>query len=120
MYCDEALNAVEAIAAGELVLEGRLAEHYASCPNCAAALAAERQLETLLERREVPQPPLQFTSRTMTRVRRARWQSEQVLDIGFNVVIAIVVLAVVMGVWMALERSGLVAVSSDAMELFNR
>src|SRR5262245_38175803 len=120
MYCDEALDAVEAIAAGELVSEGRLAEHYASCPNCASALERAKQIEALLERRDVPQPPPQFTARTMARVRRARWRSEQVLDFSFNLVVASVVLAVVAGIWVTLERSGLVAVSGDALDLFNR
>jgi hypothetical protein len=120
MYCDEALDAVEAVAAGELAPDGRLADHYATCPNCAAALDGARTLETLLLQRAVPSPPPHFTARTMTRVRRARWRTEQFLDLGFNVAIAVVVLAVVVGVWMALDRSGLAAVSNDAANLFTR
>src|ERR671938_624812 len=38
MFCDEALDAVEAIAGGELIPDGRIAHHLATCPNCAAAL----------------------------------------------------------------------------------
>lgn len=120
MFCDEALDSVEAIAAGELPGDGRLADHYATCPNCAAALTRARELEQLLQHRAAPRPPAQFTTRTMARVRRARWRSDQLLDMGFNVGIAIVILAVMVGVWMVLNRSGLVAVSNDAVGVFGR
>jgi hypothetical protein len=120
MYCDEALDAVEAVASGDATPDGRLAEHYASCPNCSAALTSAREVEALLQQRVVPHPPAQFTARTMARVRRARWQSDQYLDVGFNVAIVIVVLAVIGGVWMVLNRSGLAAVSNDAVDVFSR
>lgn len=67
--------------------------------------------------RPVPLAPAQFTSRTMARVRRARWRTEQFLDLSFNVAIGVVVLAVVGGVWLLMHRSGLTAVSSDAADL---
>ena len=118
MFCDEALEAVEAVATGELSPEGRIADHLATCPDCAAALESARKLERLLQARVVPQPPGHFTSRTLARVRRARWRSEQFLDVGFNVAIATIVVAIVGGVWMLLNRSGLTAVSGDAMSLF--
>src|SRR6185295_6607356 len=118
MFCDEALDTVEAIAAGELTADGRVAAHLASCPNCALALDSARQLERSLRQRPVPSPPAQFTTRTLARVRRARWRSDQFLDLAFNVAISAVVLAVVGGVWMLLHRSGLAAVSSDAVNLF--
>jgi anti-sigma factor RsiW len=118
MFCDEALDAVEAIAAEDLQPDGRVAAHLASCPNCAAALVSARSLEHLLRRRAVPSPSPQFTSRTLARVRRARWRSDQFLDVGFNVAIAAVVFAVVGGVWLLLQRSGLAVVSADAVDLF--
>ena len=118
MFCDEALDAVEAIAAGDLTADGRIAEHLATCPNCAAALVSARQLERVLRRRGVPQPPSQFTGRTLARVRRARWRSEQFLDVGFNIAVILIVVAVFGGVWMLLNRTGLVAVSTDAVDLF--
>jgi hypothetical protein len=120
MYCDEALDAVEAVAAGEMKPDGRLVDHYATCPNCSAALASARALEELLQHRPSPRPAAQFTTRTMARVRRARWKSDQVLDLGFNVAIAVVVLAIVAGAWMLLDRSGMAAVSSDAVDMFGR
>ena len=118
MFCDEALETVEAVAAGDMTPEGRIATHLATCPDCAAALERARKLERLLHARPVPQPPAHFTARTLTRVRRARWRSEQLLDVGFNVAIAAVVLAVAGGIWMLLNRSGLNAVSGDVVDLF--
>ena len=119
MFCDEALDAVEAIAAEDLLPDGRVAAHLASCPNCAAALLSARALEDLLKRRAVPSPPAQFTSRTLTRVRRARWRSDQFLDAGFNVAVGAVVVAVLGGIWLLLHQSGLVSVSNDAVNLFS-
>src|SRR5579862_9097978 len=118
MFCDEALDAVEAIAADDLAPEGRVAAHLASCPRCAAALESARALERMLQRRVVPVPPAQFTSRTLARVRRARWRSDQFLDVGFNVAIAGVVVAVIAGIWLVLNRSGLAVVSNDAIDIF--
>ena len=117
MFCDEALDAVEAVAAGDLTPEGRIADHLATCANCAAALESARRLERMLQSRTIPQPPSHFTSRTLTRVRRARWRSEQFFDVGFNAAIIVLVVAIVGGVWMLLNRTGLVAVSSDAVDL---
>jgi len=117
MFCDEALDAIEPIAAGELTPDGRIADHLATCPNCAAALESARRLERMLQARPVPRPAPQFTSRTLARVRRVRWRTEQFLDVGFNVAIAAIVLAVGGGAWILLQRSGLATVSSDAVDL---
>ncbi|HZT76345.1 MAG TPA: hypothetical protein VFA27_06795 [Vicinamibacterales bacterium] len=118
MFCDEALNSVEAIAAGELTPEGRIAEHLTTCADCAAALESARRVERLLRARPAPSAPAQFTTRTLGRVRRARWRSEQVVDAGFNAAIALIVAGVVVGIWMLAHRTGLAAVSNDAVELF--
>ena len=118
MFCDEALDTVEAIAAGEVMPDGRVASHLATCPNCALALERARQLEASLRQREVPAPPAQFTSRTLARVRRARWRSDQFLDVGFNVAIGLIAVAVLGGVWMLLHRTGLASVSGDAVDVF--
>jgi anti-sigma factor RsiW len=118
MFCDEALDTVEAIAAGDLTADGRVAAHLASCPNCALALEDARQLEASLRRRAAPAAPAEFTSRTLARIRRARWRSDQFLDVGFNVAIGLVVVSVLAGVWMLLHRTGLVSVSGDAVNVF--
>jgi len=117
MFCDEALDTVEAIAAGDVMPDGRVASHLATCPNCARALDRARQIEGALRGREAPSAPAQFTSRTLARVRRARWRTDQFLDVGFNVAIGALVLAVSGGVWMLLHRSGLAAVSGDAVNI---
>jgi predicted anti-sigma-YlaC factor YlaD len=118
MFCDEALDAVEPIAAGDLIPDGRVAEHLATCPNCAAALESAKALDTMLRRRPAPKPSPQFTTRTVARVRRARWRSDQFLDAGFNFAIGAIVLAVVVGLWMLLNRTGLAVVGNDAVDLF--
>ncbi len=117
MFCDEALDRVEAIAAGDVTAEGRVADHLASCPGCAAALESARRLEQLLRERPAPAAPAQFTARTLGRVRRARWRSEQFLDITFNAAIALIVAGVIAAIWMLAHRTGLVAVSNDAVDL---
>src|SRR5262249_37595257 len=118
MFCDEALDAIEPIAAGEVTPDGRVAEHLATCPNCAAALEGARQLERALRARAVPPAPAQFTSRTLARLRRAKYRSDQFLDVGFNVAVVALVLALFVGLWMLLNRSGLNAVSNDVVDLF--
>src|ERR671931_2323346 len=118
MFCDEALDVVEAVAGGDLAPPGRIADHLATCPNCAAALDSARRLERLLQSRPAPRPPANFTARTLTRIRRARWRGDQFLDLGFNVALASIVAAIVGGIWMLLNRSGLGAVSSDVVGLF--
>ena len=118
MFCDEALDTVEAIAAGDLTADGRVASHLATCPNCALALEGARQLEASLRRRAAPAAPAEFTSRTLARIRRARWRSDQFLDVGFNVAIGLVVVSVLAGVWMLLHRTGMVSVSGDAVNVF--
>ena len=118
MFCDEALDTVEAIAAGDVLADGRVASHLATCPNCALALERARQLEATLRRREAPAAPAQFTSRTLARIRRARWRNDQFLDAGFNVAVGAVVVSLLGGVWMLLHRTGLSSVSSDAVDLF--
>jgi hypothetical protein len=117
MFCDETLDAIEPIAAGELTAEGRVALHLTSCRNCAAALESARRLDKMLAARPVPKPPQQFTIRTMTRIRRARWRSDQFLDVGFNVAIALVVIGIIVSGWLLLNRSGLPGVSGDLLDL---
>jgi len=118
MFCDEALDAVEAIAAGEVTPEGRVAEHLASCPNCSAALESARRLDAMLRQRPVPAPPAQFTRRTMTSIRRARWRNEQMIDWAFNAALALVALAIVAGLWAVASRSGFTFVGNDTLQLF--
>jgi anti-sigma factor RsiW len=118
MFCDEALDAIEPIACGDLVAHGRIADHLQTCPDCAAALERARRLDELLRRRTAPRAPARFTAATLNRVRRAQWRSDQWLDAGFNLAVAALVVAIVATVWMVVHRSGMAAVSHDVVELF--
>jgi hypothetical protein len=117
MFCDEALDAVEAVASGDLTPEGRIAQHFASCSLCASALESARRVERLLRARDTPRPPSNFTSRTMVRVRRARWRSDQFLDVGFNLALGLIVIGVLGVVWVLVESIGLTSVGADAADL---
>jgi predicted anti-sigma-YlaC factor YlaD len=118
MFCDESLDAVEAVAGGDRTPEGRIAEHFASCRQCAAALDAARRLDRVLRARETPRAPANFTPRIIARVRRARWRRDQFLDVGFNLALGLIVLGVAGVVWVLLSSLGLSSVSVEAMTLF--
>jgi len=119
MFCDEFLEHVDAIAAGDLPLGARFAAHLSTCRDCTAALEDARQVERLLKARPAPKAPAQFTSRIMGRIRGERWRREQFLDTGFNLAIGVVLLAVFGGLWVLLSQTGMVSVVSDAFGLLN-
>jgi anti-sigma factor RsiW len=119
MFCDQVVELLEPIAAGDLAPDEGVQRHLATCARCAAALAAARRVDQLLRARDVPAPPAQFTGRTLARIRRDRWRREQFFDAGFNVAIAAVLAGVVVGVWMIIDRSGLSAISRDIVDLFS-
>lgn len=120
MTCDELQDVIERVAEGDGVADSAVTVHLASCARCAAALEEARTLEKLLRARPAPKPPPQFTARTLARVRRSRWRSEQVFDAGFNAALALLAAAVAGGIWLLLNRTGLVAVSNDAVALVGR
>jgi anti-sigma factor RsiW len=119
MFCDQVVELVEPLAAGDLEPDAALARHLASCPDCAEALAAARRVDQLLRGRAVPAVPPQFTNRTLARIRRDRWRREQFFDAGFNVAAATILLGVVLGVWMIIDLSGLSAISGDVVSLIS-
>ena len=110
MFCDQLLESVEAIAAGDLAEDAAIAAHLASCPGCRAALADAREVERLLRGRRAPAAPPQFTSRVLTRIRRERWRREQLFDTGFNASLVLIGVAILGGAWVLLDRSGLLGV----------
>ena len=114
MFCDEVLETIEAIAAGEIAPTGALAAHLESCANCRAALADARAIDQLLQRRPVPAPPPQFTSRALARIRRERWRSDQVLDTIFNLSVLALVVGAIVGAWLAIDASGMTGLGDDA------
>lgn len=117
MTCDEVLHLIEPAAAGDVELDAPLTVHVESCPECAAAFAAARQVDRLLRGRPVPLPPLQFTARTLTRIRRDRWRREQFLDVAFNVALVLVVVVAIAGTWLLLDRTGLSAIGRDTFRV---
>jgi len=118
MTCDGVLNAIELIAAGELKADDQMTVHLTTCASCRSALEAARRLDTLLRQRPVATPPAQFTSRTMARIRRARWRNEQMIDWSFNAALTLVAMAVAAGIWIVIRRSGLTfTAANDAQQL---
>jgi anti-sigma factor RsiW len=118
MTCAEVADLLDPIATGELPADAAALAHLATCPSCARALDAARRLERLLRTRPAPSAPAHFTSRLMSRVRRATWRREQIVDWIFNSAMIAAALLVAAGLWIALRRTGLSLVSRDAVDLF--
>ena len=95
MTCDDVLQIVEAIAAGDVAVDGELRAHFETCPRCASTLASARRLETMLAARPKPKAPDGFTQAVVARIRHEQWQSEERVDRLFNVAIVVALLLVV-------------------------
>ena len=95
MTCDDVLQIVEAIAAGDVEVDSVLRAHFETCPRCASTLASARRLETMLAARPKPKAPDGFTQAVLARIRQEQWQSEERVDRVFNVAIVIALLLVV-------------------------
>ena len=74
MTCGEALQLVEAIAAGDLAVDDAARAHFETCPRCASALASAQRIEVALQARPKPQAPARFTQAVLGRIRQERWQ----------------------------------------------
>jgi hypothetical protein len=96
--CDDVLHLVEAIAAEDLEVADAVRAHFETCPRCAAALAAARRVELLLQARPIAAPPPRFTAAVVSRIRSDRWQVEQRVDRFFNLAIAATVVVVLAAV----------------------
>ena len=118
MFCDEVLEIIEPVAAGERALDGRIEAHLGACRGCAEALDRARAVERLLRARPVPKPPANFAARVLTLIRRQHWRREQYVDLGFNAALALLALLIAGSVWLVLNRSGLVTVGGDIFDLF--
>ena len=117
MFCDEVLEAIEPIAAGDVTPDARMSAHLTSCANCRAVLERAQQIERMLQARAVPAAPPHFTSRTLARIRRDEWRRDQLVDAGFNTAVAGLVFVAIAGVWLVMNQSGIVTVSNDAVGL---
>lgn len=112
--CQEFLDRIEAMAAGDLPLDEHARAHVESCPGCASALASARRLEAMLAAVEVPSTPVAFTAHVLQRIRRERWRSEQNVDRLFNVAVAVAVLLVAGGIFTMLNVDAVLSLSGSA------
>jgi hypothetical protein len=112
MRCDAADPFIEAAAVGEPVPEA-VAAHVAACPGCTARLEMARRIETMLAARAAAAPPHDFASSVVTRVRRDRWRTEQVVDFGFNVAVGLGVLLIVAGLAGLAWRAGALQIGGE-------
>jgi anti-sigma factor RsiW len=125
--CHQLDELIEAIAEGDLP-PGDAEAHMAACQRCAASLTLARALDRTLAAREVPVPPAGFTGRVMQQVGQERWRTEQIVDFGFNVAIAIgvgliaiggVALAYAFG-WLTVDRPTLEALGTAVQPWLSR
>jgi hypothetical protein len=96
-HCDELEPLIEAIADGSHVLAAEDAAHVASCGRCGADVERARSIENFLAMREVALPSASFTATVMTHVGREQWQTERVIDLGFNLAMAAGVAVILTG-----------------------
>ena len=115
-YCDQVLELVDAVASGDEALTPQLAAHIEGCGGCARALERARRIERLLQARPVVPPPAQFTQRTVARVRRDRWQREQLFDRVFNAMLGVAVLAIAGVVLLLVSNTGVSDVAGDIID----
>lgn len=105
MTCDDVLNQVEAIAAGDLAAGEGARQHLETCPACAAALATATRIEAMLAARPVVEAPPRFVAAVQQRIRRERWQTEQRVDSIFNIGIAAAAVLFIAGIVFVLRAS---------------
>jgi anti-sigma factor RsiW len=125
--CHQLDELIEAIAEGERP-PAEAQAHLAACPRCTASLTLARALDRALMAREVPVPPQGFTARVMQQVGQERWRTEQIVDIGFNIAIAIgvgliatggVALAFSFG-WLTVDRPTIAALGTAVQPWLSR
>jgi hypothetical protein len=119
MRCEEIQSLIEPIAAGDIVPPDDVARHLEGCASCAASLALARRIDRMLAGLEVPAAPPSFAASVIRRVRWQRWRSEQYLDFGFNAAVVVSVGLVIGGIWLALNLTGLAAVTAGTVTVFS-
>jgi anti-sigma factor RsiW len=110
-------DVLDAVAAGDRVLAAQEQAHLDACPACRARLALARQVERVLAARPVPVAPAGLTAAVLARVSQDRWRTEQALDLGFNIVVAVGMLVVSVGLFGLAWASGLVVIGIDLARL---
>ena len=119
MRCDELEPLIEAIADGTFEPAPEDLAHLSSCAGCAQRLERARNIEQWLTAREMPQPPASFTALVMARIGQEKWQTERVVDIGFNLAIAAGVLVILGGGAGLAWSLGFFTLDVDVAALFN-
>ena len=119
MTCTEALERVDAIAAGDLEVDAAARAHFETCPRCAAELASARRIESALANRPLAAAPAAFTANVLARIRRDQWRAEQAVDRLFNLGIVAAVLLMVLGVAALVNLTGVMSAADAAWQVFN-
>lgn len=97
MHCEQLEPLIEAIADGTLEPAADDRAHLDGCAVCQSRVAGARSIERLLASREALVPPAPFTAGVMALIGHARWRTERVFDLGFNLAIAAGVLLILAG-----------------------
>src|SRR6188508_1974514 len=122
-HCDDLEPLIEAIADGSHLPAAADAAHVASCARCNADVERARSIESFLAMREVASPSASFTATVMTHVGREKWQTERVIDLGFNLAIAAGLAVIVAGAAGLAWSLGFLTITIDTdtiVQLLNR
>lgn len=120
MTCQDVLNRIEALAAGDEAATPEVRAHLEGCLSCAAALATARHIEDALASRPAPPAPARFTTAVVARVHQERWRSEEHVDRLFNVALVVGVLLVIGGVAALFNVNALASGVAGGLTLLNR
>ena len=119
--CDDLLDVIDLIAAGEMSATTTVRAHLDGCESCRARLALATRLERVLAEWPAPAPAPAFASRVLEARRREAWQHEQVVDWSFNIAIAAGLVAVLAGaasmVWLLGAAAGPVTSSQVVADM---
>ena len=118
MTCEDLDDVLEPLATGDAPMTPEIRAHLDGCARCRTAYAVAVQIEEALARQPAPALSDSFTAQVMVRVRRQWWRSEQYLDLAFNVLVAVGVLVIAVGLYAVLTVSGMSAVSGDLARMF--
>lgn len=119
MRCDDLEPLIEAIADGTLELSAEDRAHLASCAVCSARFEDARRVEQWLAARELPLPPPTFTASVISRIGQQKWQTERVVDMGFNLAIAAGVLVILAGAFGLAWSLGFFTITVDVAALLD-
>lgn len=120
MTCRDVLDRVDAVAAGDEPATAELREHLEGCVSCAAALAGARRIETMLAERPAPPAPASFAAAVQSRIREARWRSEQHVDHLFNAALVVAVMGIVLGGFALFNINAITAAFAGGLALLQQ